>query len=77
MPMLSWSLLKDSIKLVVTDNGKGFDKGNVKSQDIDGGYGLLSMKERVDLLNGKLDVISTPGKGTKIFASIPLQIYEG
>jgi signal transduction histidine kinase len=35
------------------------------------------MKERVDLLNGKLDVISTPGKGTKVFASIPLQINEG
>jgi two-component system, NarL family, sensor histidine kinase DegS len=68
---------KTSIKLVVSDNGKGFDKGTVKSQDIDGGYGLLSMKERVDLLNGRLDVISMPGKGTKIFASIPLQIYEG
>lgn len=68
---------KECIKLVVTDDGKGFDKGNVKSQDIDGGYGLLSMKERVDLLNGKLDVISTPGKGTKVFASIPLQINEG
>jgi two-component system sensor histidine kinase DegS len=69
--------MKEAIKLVITDDGKGFDKGNVKSQDIDGGYGLLSMKERVDLLNGKLDVISTPGKGTKIFASIPLQINEG
>lgn len=69
--------MKEAIKLVVSDNGKGFNKENVKSQDIDGGYGLLSMKERVDLLNGKLDVISTPGKGTKIFASIPLQIYEG
>jgi two-component system sensor histidine kinase DegS len=68
---------KKSIKLVVSDNGIGFDKGNVKSQDIDGGYGLLSMKERVDLLNGKLDIISTLGKGTKIYASIPLQIYEG
>ena len=68
---------KKSIKLVVSDNGKGFNKENVNSQDIEGGYGLLSMKERVDLLNGKLDVISTPGKGTKIFASIPLQIYEG
>ena len=68
---------KKFIKLLVSDNGKGFDKANVKSQDINGGYGLLSMKERVDLLNGKLDVISTPGKGTKILAGIPLQIYEG
>ena len=69
--------MKKAIKIVISDNGKGFNKENAKLQDIDGGYGLLSMKERVDLLNGKLDVISTPGKGTKIFASIPLQIYEG
>ncbi|MDF2591805.1 MAG: histidine kinase [Clostridia bacterium] len=69
--------LKKTIKLIISDNGKGFNKENANLQDIDGGYGLLSMKERVDLLNGKLDVISTPGKGTKIFASIPLQIYEG
>lgn len=67
---------EDSIKIVISDDGKGFDKGNVKSKDIDGGYGLLSMKERVELLNGKLEVISTPGKGTKVFASIPLQINE-
>ncbi|MGB7604742.1 MAG: sensor histidine kinase [Lutisporaceae bacterium] len=68
---------EDSIKLVIRDDGKGFDKGNAKSRDLDGGYGLLSMKERVELLNGKLEVASIPGKGTKIFASIPLQINEG
>lgn len=68
---------EDSIKLVIRDDGKGFDKGNAKSRDLDGGYGLLSMKERVELLNGKLEVTSIPGKGTKIYASIPLQINEG
>lgn len=67
---------EDSIKLVIRDDGKGFDKGNAKSRDLDGGYGLLSMKERVELLNGKLEVSSIPGKGTKIYASIPLQINE-
>ena len=69
--------LKESIKLVISDDGRGFDKGNVKSQDIDAGYGLLSMKERVDLLNGKIEILSTLGKGTRVFASIPLQINEG
>jgi two-component system sensor histidine kinase DegS len=66
----------DCIKIVISDDGKGFDKGNIKTKDLDGGYGLLSMKERVELLNGKLEIISTPGKGTKVFASIPLQINE-
>ncbi|MDF2522166.1 MAG: histidine kinase [Clostridia bacterium] len=67
---------KECIKLIIKDDGKGFDKGNVKSRDLDGGYGLLSMKERVELLNGKLEVTSTPGKGTRVYASIPLQINE-
>lgn len=67
----------NNIKIVISDDGKGFDKENVKSRDLDGGYGLLSMKERVELLNGKLDITSIPGKGTKIFASIPIQINEG
>jgi two-component system, NarL family, sensor histidine kinase DegS len=69
--------IEECINVVIKDDGKCFDKGNVKAHDIDGGYGLLSMKERVDLLNGKLEVSSTPGKGTKIYASIPLQINEG
>lgn len=68
--------VKEHIKLVVSDDGVGFDKGNVQSQDNDGGYGLLSIKERVELLSGKLEVISSPGKGAKIFASIPLQINK-
>ncbi|MDF2839547.1 MAG: histidine kinase [Clostridia bacterium] len=69
--------VEDSIKLIIRDDGKGFDKEIVKTQDLDSGYGLLSMKERVDLLNGKLEISSAPGKGTKIYAIIPLQINEG
>lgn len=69
--------IEGNIKLIISDDGKGFDKEIAKANDLYGGYGLLSMKERVELLNGKLEIISTPGKGTKIFASIPLQINEG
>lgn len=72
--LVKLEFVEDYVRLVVSDDGIGFDKNNVKSQDNDGGYGLLSIKERVELLSGKLEVISSPGKGTKIFASIPLQI---
>lgn len=68
---------EDFINLLISDDGKGFDKSVIKSmRQTDGGYGLLSMKERVELLNGKFDVKTAPGKGTKIFVSIPLEISE-
>lgn len=67
----------EQINLLVDDSGKGFDTSGLKtSKDEDSGYGLLSMKERVELLNGKFDLKSVIGKGTKIFVSLPLDIIE-
>ena len=60
--------------LLVSDDGDGFDlelysnDGDVR----DGGFGLISMKERAELINGKLEVKSSPGMGTKIYLSMPL-----
>lgn len=68
--------MDDFINIIISDNGKGFDKEQVKSRGDDSGYGLLSMKERVELLSGKFDLTTNPSKGTRIFVSIPLQISE-
>jgi PAS domain S-box-containing protein len=57
------------IYLHVEDDGCGFVTG--KKTDI--GNGLYNMKERASLLNGKLEVISSPGKGTKIKVEFPLE----
>lgn len=67
----------DQINLLISDGGKGFDFGEVKAvKNEDSGYGLLNMKERVELLSGKFDLKSGTGKGTKIFISLPLDIIE-
>lgn len=67
----------EMINLLISDNGKGFDTGKIKTyRNEDSGFGLLSMKERVELLNGKFDLKSGIGKGTKIFVSLPLDIIE-
>jgi len=60
----------ESNKLVmeVIDNGTGFDIHNNGRQD---SYGMIGMKERVVLLEGKLNVESEIGKGTNIRVSIP------
>jgi signal transduction histidine kinase len=57
-----------TVHLSVRDDGAGFDP----EAETDG-FGLLGMRERVALLGGKLLLDSTPGNGTTITASIPVQ----
>jgi PAS domain S-box-containing protein len=59
----------NKLKLEITDNGVGFD--DKKNFRIDS-YGLIGMKERVFLLDGKLLIKSEPGKGTSIKIDMPL-----
>ena len=68
-------ITKSTINVVISDNGIGFNREYVKKADESGGYGLMSMEERITLLNGKIDISSSPGKGTKILVSIPIDIY--
>jgi two-component system sensor histidine kinase DegS len=62
------------VKAVVCDDGVGFHLDEVQSPDeIGRGLGLLGMRERAEQLNGKLVIVSVPGKGTKIYARIPIE----
>ena len=56
----------NSIMVVVTDDGKGFDVN--KRRD---GIGITNMINRVDSFNGKIDIESSPGNGCKIQVEIP------
>ncbi|HSO30068.1 MAG TPA: GAF domain-containing sensor histidine kinase [Candidatus Sulfomarinibacteraceae bacterium] len=55
--------------LSVTDDGSGFDPSSV-GPSLTGGFGLRSMRERVELLGGTLDVLTAPGDGTRIVATL-------
>ncbi len=64
---------KNNLRLIVSDNGKGFDikeRGNEYGLN---GFGLLNMKERVESFGGELKIDSTPGEGTMIMAKIPIK----
>lgn len=67
------------ISLSIIDNGVGFDLEELKSKhfDINGGFGLQSMRERIELLGGKFEIISHKGKGTRLTAVIPRVEEEG
>jgi len=57
------------LRLQVTDDGAGFDLG----AKADGGLGLVSMRERLALVGGRLVVDSRPGSGTRINVCVPLE----
>lgn len=60
-----------TIRLSVSDNGKGFDTTLARGGQ---SFGLLGMRERVASLNGRVEVDSAPGKGTTIRVIIPYQM---
>jgi len=57
-----------NLHLQIEDNGVGFNT----SKQSDSGNGLYNMKERTMLLGGKINIISSKGKGVKIVAEFPL-----
>jgi PAS domain S-box-containing protein len=59
----------DQIYLTVRDSGLGFDSEAAKESR---GLGLISMQERVKLVNGTLSIESRPKRGTTICARVPL-----
>ncbi len=64
----------DQIHLTVLDSGVGFDTEAAKESR---GLGLISMQERVKLVNGTLSIESQPKRGTTIHARVPLSTGRG
>ncbi len=61
----------DQIKVMVTDDGRGFDPKRSR------GMGMLGMEERVRRLGGRIAFQSAPGQGTTITAEMPVEVPVG
>ena len=67
----------DAARLEIADNGVGFDTFEKPlGGDEMGGYGLLSIAERAEIVGGRLNIRSRPGSGTTVTATIPLPSTE-
>ena len=64
---------EESIELTVTDFGNGFEEQEAFTRH---GLGMISMRERLQLVHGELSVKSHPGAGTTIRARVPLKTDE-
>jgi signal transduction histidine kinase len=58
----------DWVKLSIQDDGVGFDPGGATSR----GLGLIGIQERVREMQGKVTIISEPGKGTIVEVEVPV-----
>ncbi len=65
----------DRISLMVRDDGSGFTPG-AEAGVVQGHFGLQGMRERIERLDGTLQIQSAPGKGTTLLAQVPLRSYD-
>ncbi len=65
---------KTRLNLSIIDNGIGFDVEEVSKigRTATGGFGLMNIRERLELLDGKIQVNSSLGAGTRLNIYIPL-----
>lgn len=61
-------IMSTSAMIIVKDNGKGFDLNNKKEKS----FGLMGMRERVEMLEGELNIDSSIGEGTIVTIHLPL-----
>jgi signal transduction histidine kinase len=55
-------------EMEISDDGKGF---NPAAEGFGGGFGIPGMKERAKKIGGTLQILSTPGKGTRVIVNVP------
>lgn len=72
--MIAVEFIGDRLNLSITDNGIGFNMKEMDNADTktNGGFGLISIRERIELLEGTFHIRSAPGTGTKLTISVPL-----
>jgi two-component system sensor histidine kinase DegS len=64
----------EHLQVIVEDNGVGFapDKLGASSGKMEG-FGLFSIRERLNYFGGRMEIESTPGEATRIIMTLPLQ----
>ncbi|WP_239615857.1 sensor histidine kinase [Cohnella mopanensis] len=69
---------EDIVQLLIEDNGVGFHLDVVESRvNTHTHFGLIGMKERIELLQGKIDIDSAVGQGTRIRINVPIKAESG
>jgi GAF domain-containing protein len=64
---------EETLSVVITDDGAGFDVGHARRRALAGGsLGLLGLEERAELAGGRATIDSFPGRGTAVRVTLPI-----
>lgn len=63
----------DGLRISVVDDGRGFDPERVEPS-ADGGFGLCAVRERIEHLDGRLELDSAPGRGCRAALVLPREV---
>jgi PAS domain S-box-containing protein len=75
-PTAGWIALsteRDALQCSIRDDGNGFDVMTMLGSRGDGGLGLRVVQDRLEAIGGTLAIISAPGQGTELRATVPLE----
>jgi len=70
--MVKLEVTDNQVNILIRDDGQGFDKEKALQEETANSYGIMGMKERVEILEGRFSVTSRVGKGTTVSAQIPI-----
>jgi signal transduction histidine kinase len=63
----------DQLQIAVEDEGSGFDQSQLRTAGgKTGGFGLFNLSERLSMLDGRMTIDSSPGKGSRILLNVPV-----
>ena len=64
---------RNVVRVIIADSGQGFDLANVREASV----GLFSIRERLQLVGGSINIDSAPGRGTRVTlqASLPEPVF--
>ena len=61
----------EGVRLVVTDDGQGFDEDSIAGAEDRHSYGMVGIRERAELIGASLTITSRPGTGTTVEVMVP------
>ena len=70
---VSFRLLTNDYRIIVRDNGIGFDLKTMRDKALSQKkFGLFSLMERIKYIGGNVEIDTKPGKGTKVIINMPI-----
>lgn len=70
--IIRMELILNKVNVYIKDNGCGFAMDELTPRSDGSGYGLMGIKERIQLLKGGININSSPGKGTEVSFWLPI-----